>query len=260
MSPRSRLRLARRRSRDRLPGRPRPGAGRGASRDRDQRRFRKGQALFHEGGSSDRVVVILLAARVKVSTITEDGKEIVLAFRGPGDLLGELAAIDGEPRSATVEAIEPVEAIAIAAADFRSFLIAHPEVELLLLQMLSRRLRDADRVRVEYGAHDTVGRVAAQAGRARRALRRAGRRRRSDRPAALAGGAGGLDRSVARGGQQGASDPARGRLGAHRAAQDHRPRPRGAPATLGLDRCRPGQLELIGLERQSWAFRSSPPP
>jgi CRP/FNR family cyclic AMP-dependent transcriptional regulator len=125
------------------------------------RRFREGQALFHQGGSSDRVVV-LLSGRVKVSTVTEDGKEIVLAFRGPGDLLGELSAIDGEPRSATVEAIEPVEAIAVAAPQFRSYLIAHPEVGVLLLQMLSHRLRDADRIRVEYGAHDTVGRVAAR--------------------------------------------------------------------------------------------------
>lgn len=106
--------------------------------------------------------MVLLHGRVKVSTVTEEGKEIVLAFRGPGDLLGELAAIDGEPRSATVEAIEAVEAIAITAADFRSFLSTHAEVSMLLLRMLSRRLRDADRVRVEYGAHDTVGRVAAR--------------------------------------------------------------------------------------------------
>ena len=126
-----------------------------------QRRFRKGQALFHQGGTSDRVVV-LLSGRVKVSTIAGDGKEVVLAFRGPGDLLGELSAIDGEPRSATVEAIEPVEALAIAAADFRSFLIANPDIALLLLQTLSRRLRDADRKRVEYGAYDTVGRVSAR--------------------------------------------------------------------------------------------------
>jgi CRP-like cAMP-binding protein len=125
------------------------------------RRFRKGQAIFHEGGTSDRVVV-LLEGRVKVSTVTEDGKEIILAFRGPGDMLGELSAIDGEPRSASVEAIEPVEALALAATDFRSFLIAHPDVALLLLRMMSRRLRDADRKRVEFGAHDTVGRVAAR--------------------------------------------------------------------------------------------------
>jgi CRP/FNR family transcriptional regulator, cyclic AMP receptor protein len=125
------------------------------------RRFRRGQAIFHEGGSSDRVV-ILLTGRVKVSTVTEEGREVVLAFRGPGDMLGELSAIDGEPRSATVEAVEPVEALAVAAQDFRSFLVANPDVALQLLQMLSRRLRDADRKRVEYAAHDTVGRVAAR--------------------------------------------------------------------------------------------------
>ena len=125
------------------------------------RRFRKGQALFHEGGSSDRVIA-LLEGRAKVSTMTDEGREIVLAFRGPGDLLGELSAIDGQPRSASVEAIEPVEALAIAPADFRSFLTEHPEIGLMLLETLSRRLRDADRKRVEYGAHDTVGRVAAR--------------------------------------------------------------------------------------------------
>jgi CRP/FNR family cyclic AMP-dependent transcriptional regulator len=125
------------------------------------RRFRKGQAIFHEGGTSDRVV-ILLSGRVKVSTTTEEGRDVVLAFRGPGDMLGELSAIDGEPRSATVEAIEPVEALALGATDFRSFLVAHPDVALLLLRMLSRRLRDADRKRVEFAAHDTVGRVAAR--------------------------------------------------------------------------------------------------
>lgn len=125
------------------------------------RSFRKGQSLFHEGGSSDRVIV-LLSGRVKVFTVTENGKEIVLGFRGPGDLLGELSALDREPRSASVAAIEPVEALAITARDFESYLADRPGVALRLVQMLSRRLRDADRKRVEYGAHDTVGRVAAR--------------------------------------------------------------------------------------------------
>ena len=125
------------------------------------RRFRKGQALFHEGGKSDRVVVVL-TGRVKISTNTGAGREVVLAFRGAGDLLGELSALDGAPCSATVEAIEPVEGLAITAADFEGYLRDHPEIAVLLLQTLSRRLRDADRKRVEYGAHDTVGRVAAR--------------------------------------------------------------------------------------------------
>jgi CRP-like cAMP-binding protein len=125
------------------------------------RRFRKGHALFHQGGASDHVV-LLVSGRVKISTVTEDGKEVVLAFRGPGDLLGELSALDGEPRSASVHAIEPVEALAVPAIDFHTYLAAHPAVAVLLLRMVNRRLRDADRKRVEYGAHDTVGRVAAR--------------------------------------------------------------------------------------------------
>jgi CRP-like cAMP-binding protein len=124
-----------------------------------RRRHPGGATLFHERDESDRVVIVV-AGRVKVSTVTEDGKEVVLAFRGPGDLLGELSAIDGEPRSATVSALEPTEVLVLPASAFRSFLQAHPPVALLLLEMLARRLRDADRKRVEFAAHDTIGRVA----------------------------------------------------------------------------------------------------
>ena len=126
-----------------------------------RRRYRRGAVVFHEGGGSDEIVVVL-AGRVKVSTVTAEGKEVVLAFRGPGDLLGELSAIDGEARSATVGALEPVEAAVVAASEFRAFLSAHPRVAILLLEMLARRLRDADRKRVEFGAHDTLGRVSAR--------------------------------------------------------------------------------------------------
>ncbi|MGH8994394.1 MAG: Crp/Fnr family transcriptional regulator [Acidimicrobiia bacterium] len=124
-----------------------------------RRRFPRGSTLFNEGELSDRVVV-LLAGRVKVSYFTEHGREVVLAVRSPGDLLGELSALDGEPRSATATALEPVEALVLTVARFRDFLCAHPQVAIGLLQMLSRRLRDADRQRVEFGAYDSVGRVA----------------------------------------------------------------------------------------------------
>src|SRR2546423_11406790 len=90
-----------------------------------RRRYRRGATVFHEGGGSDEVVVVL-SGRVKVSTVTGDGKEVVLAFRGPGDLLGELSAIDDEPRSATVGALEPVEAAVVAPRGFRAYLSPHP--------------------------------------------------------------------------------------------------------------------------------------
>jgi CRP/FNR family transcriptional regulator, cyclic AMP receptor protein len=117
--------------------------------------------MFVEGEQSDRVLAIL-DGRVKVSLVTADGKEVVLAVRGPGDILGELAFIDGEPRSATATALDPVSSVVVSAADFTHFLESHPRVALLLLRMVSRRLRDADNKRAEFAAFDTVGRVASR--------------------------------------------------------------------------------------------------
>jgi CRP/FNR family transcriptional regulator, cyclic AMP receptor protein len=123
------------------------------------RRFRPNTPIFSEGLDLDRVM-LLVSGRVKVSSIGVDGQEYVLALRGPGDLIGELSALDGEPRSATVTALEPVEALVMSPQVFRDFLVRHPAVALQLLAMLSRRLRDADSKRVEFGALDTPRRVA----------------------------------------------------------------------------------------------------
>lgn len=125
------------------------------------RSFPQGDVLFHEHDRSDRVLIIL-EGRVKVAQASEDGRERVLAFRGPGEALGELSAIDGKPRSATVQAVDPVQALAIPVDAFRNFLEEHPKVTLYLLSKLVARLREADRKRVEFGATDTVGRVAAR--------------------------------------------------------------------------------------------------
>jgi CRP-like cAMP-binding protein len=112
-----------------------------------------------EGEASDHVVV-LLAGRAKVSSYTADGKEVVLAVRGPGELLGDFSALDGATRSATVSALEPIEALIIPSERFVGYLEDHARLAILLLQTWSRRVRDADRKRVEFGAYDTPGRVA----------------------------------------------------------------------------------------------------
>lgn len=125
------------------------------------RRYRRGTALFHERQVSDRVLAVL-RGHVKLSTVTEDGREVVLAIRSPGDLLGEQSALDRQPRSATATAVDQVEVLVVPASSFRSFLARHPRVALLLLEMLSGRLRDADRKRVEFAARDSVGRVASR--------------------------------------------------------------------------------------------------
>jgi CRP-like cAMP-binding protein len=123
------------------------------------RRYRRGAVLFNEDEPAESVIVVR-TGRVKVSSFTEDGKEVVLAVREPGELLGELSAIDGEPRSATATALEPVDAVMVAAEDFRAFLADRPRVAFALLESVSGKLRDADRKRVEFGAYDTTARVA----------------------------------------------------------------------------------------------------
>ena len=124
-------------------------------------RFDAGAHLLQQGDPGDKVLV-LLQGRAKISYVTREGRELVLRFCGPDELVGELAVIDGGPRLSSVVALEPGEALVLAATDFRALLNAEPSVAWKLLGMLSRRFRDADLKRVEFGASDTVGRVAAR--------------------------------------------------------------------------------------------------
>jgi CRP-like cAMP-binding protein len=123
-----------------------------------RRKFRTGATLFHEGDHSDWIGLIV-NGRVKISCYGADGRERLVAVVGPGELLGELSAIDGEPRSATATALEPLEAAVLTAEEFVGFLEGHPQATLGILRAVIGRLRDSDKRRVELGALDTVGRV-----------------------------------------------------------------------------------------------------
>src|SRR5258708_13213678 len=85
---------------------------------------------------------------------------MLLAVRGRGALLGEVSAIDGLPRSASVVALEPLEALVLSAEEFLSFLEANWRVSRGLMRMLCERMRDADRKRTEFGTFDATNPVA----------------------------------------------------------------------------------------------------
>jgi len=125
------------------------------------RRYKPGTVLFHEDDLSDWVLVVN-TGRVKISVTTRDGKEVVLGICGPGDLLGEMSALDAYPRSATATAIDAVEVRLIQGADFREFLAGSPGATMAFLRSMSGRLRDSDRRRVEFLALDSIGRVASR--------------------------------------------------------------------------------------------------
>jgi CRP/FNR family transcriptional regulator, cyclic AMP receptor protein len=122
--------------------------------------YQAGERLLHEGDPGDSVTLIL-AGRVKVTHTGSEGHETLLDFRGPGELVGELSALDQAPRSSSVTAIEAVEALLVPVGTFRG-LLEEPGFALELLGMLSSRFRDADRKRIEFGASDSVGRAAAR--------------------------------------------------------------------------------------------------
>jgi CRP/FNR family cyclic AMP-dependent transcriptional regulator len=123
------------------------------------RRFRARQRLFREGEHGDHVLAIR-SGRVKISVQTRSGREILLAVKEPGDLVGELSVIDGRPRSATAIALDPVDALVVPAPAFAAFIEGHPRIAVQLLRTLAAQIRDADRRSVDRDTGDITCRVA----------------------------------------------------------------------------------------------------
>lgn len=107
------------------------------------RRFAPHHVIFREGDTSDTCYVV---AEGHARAIREhpDGRQIALAHFGPGDIFGELAMFDDEARSATVETLDRVDAVAILGPDFRRLLKDHPDIAVKLVVSLGRRLREAN--------------------------------------------------------------------------------------------------------------------
>ncbi len=127
-------------------------------REGHPRPYRRGQALFTEGDLAERVFLIERGWVIVTATAVR-GREVVLGLRGAGDVLGELSALDGEPRSASAVAATDVETLVVSGSTL-SRLLDDPQIARDLLRVLAVRLRDADRKRLEFATLDTLGRVA----------------------------------------------------------------------------------------------------
>jgi CRP/FNR family cyclic AMP-dependent transcriptional regulator len=126
-----------------------------------ERRFEKGAILIYQHEPDDRVM-LLLDGRVKVEQDLKNERGLLLSIRDPGDVLGELGFIDGEPRVATVTALEPARALVIPGGAFRRHLETTPRVAVVLLGVVARRFREATVKRSQLAASDTMGRVVAR--------------------------------------------------------------------------------------------------
>jgi CRP/FNR family cyclic AMP-dependent transcriptional regulator len=126
-----------------------------------RRAYRTGDTLFREGDDGT-ALVLLLEGIVKISMVSTGGREVALEVRGAGEIVGELSAIDGLPRSATATALAPVTVVSIRHSEFQSFLAAHPVVSSELLKLLASRVRTASRRQLEFGATDALARICAR--------------------------------------------------------------------------------------------------
>jgi CRP/FNR family transcriptional regulator, cyclic AMP receptor protein len=118
----------------------------------------RGSVLVREGEESGSAFLIE-RGQVKVTVSSRSGYTTLLAIRGPGELIGELSALDGQRRSGTVTALSVVQATVIPAASFRSLLGSHGELALAVLRLFVERLRESDRRRAEFGGHSARTRV-----------------------------------------------------------------------------------------------------
>ena len=124
-----------------------------------RRRAGRNEQVVRAGEDAESLIV-LLTGRAKVTNFDEEGREIILAWLGPGEFFGEMGLIDGSPRSASVVAVEPCELLAIGKAEFQRCMQENFQVAQKLMQILVRRLREADRNIESLALLDVYGRVA----------------------------------------------------------------------------------------------------
>ncbi len=113
--------------------------------------------LENEGGDT---LFIIISGKVKVTTFSESGKEVIFSILNEGDFFGDMSLMDGKPRSATVISIEDSELRLLRRNDFIKLVEEHPRIALILLEELTARLRKADERIESLAILDVTGRVA----------------------------------------------------------------------------------------------------
>ncbi|HEY3610476.1 MAG TPA: Crp/Fnr family transcriptional regulator [Pseudonocardiaceae bacterium] len=125
----------------------------------DRRRFAEHDVLLRQGDPTDHVLV-LLAGWVRVYSTNVVGQEVVLAIRGPGDVLGELGALHGWTRTVSLRAMEPVRVLQLRRQQFVDCLRERPDIAIALVKQVSTRLRDTETALQEFATQDVSRRVA----------------------------------------------------------------------------------------------------
>jgi CRP-like cAMP-binding protein len=124
-----------------------------------ERRVRRGQMIFQRGDNGSSLMAVL-RGRVRISSVSGDGKEVTLNVIDPGEIFGEIALLDGEPRSADANAIEDTTLLIVERRHFLPFLRQNEGLFLRLLAVLCSRLRRTSTALEEIALFDLPVRLA----------------------------------------------------------------------------------------------------
>jgi CRP/FNR family transcriptional regulator, cyclic AMP receptor protein len=124
-----------------------------------ERRVRRGQMIFQRGDNASSMVVVL-RGRIRISSVSSDGKEVTLNVINQGEITGELALLDGKPRSADGTAIEDTLLLVVERRNFVPFLAQNQDLTLRLLSVLCERVRRTSMALEEIALFDLPGRLA----------------------------------------------------------------------------------------------------
>jgi CRP/FNR family transcriptional regulator, cyclic AMP receptor protein len=121
--------------------------------------FKPGTEITRAGAAGNQAVLVL-RGRVRLVAYGAEHREVVLALRGPGELIGEMATLGAERRTATAIAVDEVEAGVLPSSELMEFLAEHPDAAIVVIRMVVRRLAEATRDVVDLATQDSVGRLA----------------------------------------------------------------------------------------------------
>lgn len=107
--------------------------------------FRAGEIIFRSDDPGESMMVVL-SGRVKISTVSLDGREAILNFIDPGQVFGEVALLDGRPRTADATALQPTELFVLRRRELLPFLEARPALAIRVIEVLCAKLRHATRM------------------------------------------------------------------------------------------------------------------
>jgi CRP/FNR family cyclic AMP-dependent transcriptional regulator len=124
-----------------------------------RRTFRSGEVIFHRDDPGQ-VLYMIKEGKVKICIISPDGQEVSLTVFGKGEVFGEFAILDGLPRSADAVALEKVECYTLQRSDFQNVILKNPKIAILVLEAMSKRLRNTNNMVEDLIFLDVYGRVA----------------------------------------------------------------------------------------------------